>query len=105
LDFLRLEIITRQERNSAISKIRDAVQGAGGWIISHQLYSNTIASINFELGYQDIDKFISLLLLSGLKPNVIHDCPRDKYGEVRAGIAITFIHNEPDLKRDVPPFG
>lgn len=105
MNFLRLEIITRRERNSAISAVRDAVQSAGGWIIDHKFFSNTVASINFELGYQDIDKFISLLETAGLNPEIIQDCSRDQSGEVRCGIALTFVHDEPDMKRDVPPFG
>lgn len=105
MNFLRFEIITRRERNSAISAVRDAVQSAGGWIIDHQFFSNTVASINFEMGYQDIDKFISLLETADLNPKVIQDHPREKTGDVRCGIALTFVHDEPDMKRDVPPFG
>ena len=105
MDFLRFEIITRQERNSVITIVKDAITSAGGWIIDHQLFSNASASINFEVGYRDLDLLINKLEVKDLKPEIINDCERDKDGDVRCGIALIFIHDEPDLKREVPPFG
>lgn len=105
MDFLRLEIITKQERNSVITIVKDAITSSGGWIVDHQLFSNTAASISFEVGYGDIERLISILEDHNLKSDIINDCARDKDGDVRGGIALIFVHNEPDLKREVPSFG
>ena len=105
MDFLRLEIITDQERNSVITTVKDVITSVGGWIIDHQLFSNAAASINFEVGYRDLDGLIKKLEAKSLKAEIINDCARDKDGDLRCGVAIIFIHNEPDLKREVPPFG
>ncbi len=105
MDFLRFEIITDKERNSVITTVKDAITSVGGWIIDHQFLSNASASINFEVGYRDLDQLIEKLEAKNLKPEIINDCARDKDGDLRCGVALIFIHNEPDLKREVPPFG
>lgn len=105
MDIFRIEIITAQERNSAITKVKDVITSVGGWITSHQLFSNTSASISFEVSYRDVDEMIEKLERLDLHPTIINDCARDKDGELRGGVALIFIHDEPELKRDVPPFG
>ena len=105
MDIFRIEIITAQERNSAITKVKDVITSVGGWVTSHQLFSNTSASINFEVGYRAVDDMIDKLERLHLHPTIINDCERDKDGELMGGVALIFIHDEPEMKRDVPPFG
>lgn len=105
MDIFRIEIITAQERNSAITTVKDVIVSVGGWIVSHQLFSNTSASINFEVAYRAVDSMIDKLERLDLHPTIINDCDRDKDGELMGGVALIFIHDEPEMKRDVPPFG
>ena len=105
MDLFRLEIITKIERNQAITIVKDMISSSGGWILDHHLFSNASASLGFEIPYSSISSFMTGLQDGGLNPTIVNDCPRDKDGEVRGGVALIFIHNEPDMKRDVPPFG
>lgn len=105
MDIFRLEIITAEERNSVITKVKEVIVSVGGWITSHQLFSNTSASINFMARYRNIDEIIDKLERLDLHPTVINDCDHDRDGEINGGVALIFIHDEPDMKREVPPFG
>lgn len=105
MDFLRLEIITHKERNAALTDVKNAISSASGWIVSHNLYANTMASLNFEIPHTARDKFLQDLEKSGFTPNIIQDCPAKSSGEISGGVSLIFVHEEPDMKRDVPPFG
>jgi len=103
--FLKLEIITKIERNRAITNIKDAINSSQGWIVDHKLFSNNSASLTFEIPAKSIDAFLHKLNDAGFKPEIIGDKPLGSVGDIRCGLAITFIHNDPDMKREVPPFG
>lgn len=104
MDIFRIEIITAQERNSAITKIKDVITSVGGWITSHQLFSNTSASINFQMEYRVVKNMITKLERLDLHPTIINNCNLEKDGELMGGVALIFIHDEPEMKRNVPPF-
>ncbi len=103
--FLRLEIVTKIERNQAITKIKDAIGCAEGWIADHKLFSNNSASLSFEIPSKAIELFLLKLNEAGFKPEIIGNKPTANDEDIRCGLAITFVHNEPDMKREVPPFG
>lgn len=103
--FFRISIMTAMERNEAISKASDAINNNGGWIVSHTLLSNVAATLNFELPYKKAENFLFDLEKSSFRPDVDGDVPHRKEGDLRGQITLTFIHNNPDLKRDVPAFG
>jgi hypothetical protein len=48
---------------------------------------------------------ISCLRDAELQPDYQGDIPKGSDGDLRMGISLTFIHTEPDLKREVPAFG
>ena len=102
---LQIEIITQIERNQAITMIKDGITSSGGWITDHQLFSNHAASLSFELPHSAIELLLSRLIEAGLNPNVIGKLPKKTNSDIKGGVALSFIHNEPDMKRDVPPFG
>lgn len=101
---LKIEIYTKRERNQAISDLVDAVNSADGWVSGHQFFSNVAASIAFELPSGGLTGFLTKLGGCGFTPHV-HEAPPPKGKEIKGTIAITFIHDEPDMKRDVPAFG
>lgn len=103
--FLRIELITHMERNLAITLVKDIILKVEGWIVNHQFFSNTLASFKFGIPYAAIDSFLTCLRAEDFTFTLIEDCPREKKGDVCGGISITFIQNEPDMKREVPPFG
>lgn len=101
-----LEIYTQIERNQTLTMIKDALQGLEGWIIRHQLFSNISASLLVELPAIQIDAFVQSLALQGFKASFKEkEKAMPQTGDMTLLIAINFIHDEPDLKRDVPSFG
>jgi hypothetical protein len=108
MKLFRIEIITKTERNEAISLVREAINAAEGWIITHQLFSNMSASIIFEMPLGGVEGFVANLKNKNFYPQFEGDIPNDKGGgksDIKGSITLTFIHDEPDMKRDVPPFG
>ena len=102
---LRIEIITRAERNQALSLANDAIGAEEGWIVSHQLFSNMSATVNFEIPIIKCESLLARLREAGFKPALKGDCPAGQKGEVRGNMVFTFMHDEPDMKRAVPAFG
>jgi hypothetical protein len=104
MTFLRLEITTHIERNHAITLISQAIKSTGGWIVNHKLFSNTLASISFEIPSSQITYFIESLKVAGFEADVVGDLPASPKGEVSGILSINFVHSEPDMKRDIPAF-
>jgi hypothetical protein len=103
--FFRLAIVTRIERNLALSKIRDCVSGQGGWIVDHTLFSNMAANLNVEVPLAALPDFLNALKQAGFTPKPDGALPTGDSGDIRGSLSITFIHNDPDLKQAVPAFG
>jgi len=105
MSFLRIEIITRMERNAALALASDAVSKVEGWIVSHQLFSNMSATINFEIAAPMSAVLLSKLEEAGFNPTLEKGYPVGGQGDIRGSLVFTFVHDEPDMKRDVPAFG
>ncbi len=103
--FLRFEIVSRLDRNAALSFIKDCISKNEGWIVDHQLFSNVSASLNFELPAEKVEAFTLSLKKDGIRVFEKHQNSGVCEGDIRGSICITFLHDEPDMKRDVPAFG
>ena len=99
-----------------ISLLRDAIQHSGGWITDFHLFSNISICINFELPLRHAAQLSAALdalnlRLSEESTSALEACSRrsEQYGTESAETAlagtlqVTFIHNEPDLRIEVPP--
>lgn len=106
---LMLSAVTWANRHDAMAGINDAVLAAGGWIEGHTLFSNIATTFRIELPEGRIPALaealetLGILLddesrdrLAALRP------PPDKGAERALSLSVTFIHNEPDLRREVP---
>lgn len=106
---MRLEIITRMDRNDALSAVRSAINHSGGWIMDHTLFSNVSASIRFEIPAPSAGRLVEQLIVASLPPVAggdVPECGPDKsIEELQGNISLTFIHDETDLRRPVPSFG
>ncbi|MEO9876625.1 MAG: hypothetical protein ABJM26_05720 [Anderseniella sp.] len=105
MKFARFTIFTAMNRNTAISQVCDAVSEAKGWIVDQSFFSNIAATINFEVPSHSLQTFQDVLQEKGLKVHVERELPAADSDDVRGTVSLTFSHSEPDLKRDVPPFG
>lgn len=105
MKFARFSIFTAMDRNTAISQVCDAVSEASGWIVEQSFFSNIAATINFEMSSNSLRKFQQALQEKGFKVHVEGELPAAVSADVRGTVSLTFSHSEPDLRRDVPPFG
>lgn len=107
--FLRLDGFTKVERTQMTARVSEAINQAGAWITDFHLYSNVLICINFEVANANLDRLATSLLQTGLhlsqrsleqlRPANHSTLPeKERVGTLQ----ITFIHNEPDLLREVP---
>lgn len=108
---IRLTGYTRQERNLTISNLDEALVKAGGWILDYKMFSNKTIVIVFELNSLSMAVFYNELKGFGLKLNqasesviqeIIGSTPEQSTPIVMGTLQINFIHNEPDLRMEVP---
>jgi hypothetical protein len=103
--FLRISGVTTKDRNLALSELREAISGHGGWIIDHALFSNAAANINFEIPLEAAGRFVEALSDTGYSPKIKDGLPVGDGGDIRGSLQVTFLNDGPDMKRTVPAFG
>lgn len=114
--FLRVNALTRADRHATIPALRDAVMTSGGWITDARFFSNTSVCINFEMTVRHVPEFRAALKglrlsLTGESLSALEEFGRRAAGagpseadaEVVGTLQVTFIHDEPDLRIEVPP--
>ncbi|MEH6404193.1 MAG: hypothetical protein V7750_12520 [Sneathiella sp.] len=106
---LQLSGTTRRDRNQVIAEINAAISSAGGWIIDHTLFSNIAITLQFELPGEGIGDFKESLTLSKVALQEDSKAELDQaittYAQdsvdLKTTLNVTFIHDEPDLRRDI----
>ncbi|MEI2384314.1 hypothetical protein [Breoghania sp. JC706] len=102
--------VTRTNRHQVSADINDAVMGVGGWIKSHTLFSNIATTFHFALPPDRLSTLRERMIEAGVrldeesiaKLDAISKEPTSQPDEISASLNLTFIHAEPDLRRDVP---
>jgi hypothetical protein len=115
-NFLRLNGITRRDRHEMISRVKEAILKGGGFILDFHMFSNLSICLNFEIAVGKIEKLHDALKATGLQLSresgelLVGYSKRTEQleaeaeaSEVAGTLEITFIHNEPDLRIEVPP--
>ena len=115
-DFLRINGITRRDRQEMITRVKEAILQGGGFIVDFHMFSNLSICLNFEISAGKIcDLSVALkrteLRLTEESNDLLTDyCKQVEQlseeagaSEVAGTLEITFIHNEPDLRIEVPP--
>lgn len=99
-----LTAVTRVERKAATSFVFDTVNRLGGWIDDTRMYSNLMNTIRMTL-----PAGVFAALIEALEEGGISIGPPEGLGNVSdpavermATLQLTFIHDEPDLTREVP---
>jgi hypothetical protein len=107
--FLRISGFTRADRIQMTNRVSEAINQAGAWIIDFHLYSNILICINFEVPIANLAKLAAFLQDTGLhlsQESLEQLIPANystlKEKELVGTLQITFVHNEPDLLREVP---
>jgi hypothetical protein len=101
---LQLEASTRREFHAAVSDADEASSKVGGWIVSHQFYSNTLAMIAFLMPAAGLPQFVAAL--SAAKITLHRALPETAHlaGDIPVQLSITFLHGGRDVRRPVPAF-
>jgi len=99
-----------------ISRVKEAIQKGSGYILDFHMFSNRSICLNFELPLGKIGKLRDELRATGLllddaSLSVLDPCSRraeqlsekESASEVSGTLKISFIHNDPDLRIEVPP--
>jgi hypothetical protein len=99
-----LSAVTRVERKTATSFVFDTVNRLGGWIDDTRMYSNLMNTIRLTLPAGAFVELVKVLSEAGIAvdPPEGLDEIRDPAAERMATLQLTFIHDEPDLKREIP---
>ena len=113
---LHLNGMTRVERHEMISLVREAIHAGGGYVLDFHMFSNAAICINFEVAAGNVERLYSSLKATGLRlsresHDLLADCcgeldrlgERAKAADVSGTLQIAFIHDEPDLRIEVPP--
>jgi hypothetical protein len=106
---LFLNGVTRLERQAAIHSATQAVQDGGGWIEDVHFFSNVAVNLRCIVPTAGVERLAGALgsLPLGLTPDdmtaLARAASRNPDGEeLEFSLQITFVHDEPDLRRHVP---
>lgn len=97
-----LTAVTRVERRLATQHVFDTVNRLGGWIDDTKMYSNLMNTIRLTLPAGAFADFAADLGENGITLEPPADLGGDPKAERKATLQLSFIHNEPDLRREVP---
>jgi hypothetical protein len=114
-EILRISASTHAGRIEMTSRAERAINGSGGWILDFKQFSNISICINFEISVKNIERLHLALKATGLRLSLQSDealsshgglqnqtAARLKQADLAATLQITFIHSEPDLRREIP---
>jgi len=102
---LRIEACTRQPYAGALFEATTMIGEQGGWLVDQKIYSNMLATINFALPEKAYAPLVAALAAMGFTIMSAPESDGASEAEIYGQLSLTFLHNDPDLRRDVPPFG
>lgn len=113
---LRLTTFTKEERHLAINQIRETLASSGAIILDFKMFSNRSINFVFEIPWSSVEKLRDCLndlglivydegnVMSDIMANLPAEIPPDSDSDIPGTLQMTFIHNDPDLRIEVPPF-
>ncbi len=109
-ELLRINAVTRADREEVISRVREAMTASGAWVLDVKQFSNVSVCFNFEIPSRNTERLREALVSGELRLtqesndsfSSVRDRPASDGADVAGTLQITFIHNEPDLRIKVP---
>lgn len=108
--FLMMSGVSKEGRPQVTSTVSVTSSATGGWVISHTLFSNIAITIQFSLPEQKLGEFQDHAIAAGVRLDndslakirkvIERNAPRT--AEFTTSLNITFMHNEPDLRQEIP---
>lgn len=102
---IRLEISAHMDFNIAVDLVSECVGASGGWLLSHQFYSNVMAAFAVFCPPAGVTLLQQALESRGFALHQPVPAPQSDAAEVPIQIALTVVHDGPDFRRPVPAFG
>lgn len=114
--FIKINGFTKENRYVMTGNINDAIHENGAWILDFKQYSNKSLVILFQMPVRDIGRLHTAILGTGLKiteesEKLLADCDAqqkllgdESIFDIYGTLQLTFIHDEPEMRRYVPPF-
>ena len=107
---LMISGFTKHNRHQVTTDVTDAILGAGGWVAHHTLFSNIAITIQFALPADGFETFLRRIAEAGVHLDADSEdrvsratAPRAaRTGDIVTTLNVTFLHDEPDLRREVP---
>lgn len=102
---LFLEATTQSEFHAGVSDLSQAIVTAGGWVVTHQFFSHARAVIACEIAGSAVSQMAASLEAVGITVHRPADGWPETDREIRMQIALSFIGDREDFRREVPAFG
>jgi hypothetical protein len=104
---LFLQATTHRPRVAMTASAEDAISRSGGWVLDHRLFSNIALALAFEVPADGLTALGDALRTSGwtLAPASAARLAAGSVGEsgdLTGFLHLTFVHDEPDVLREVP---
>lgn len=99
---IMMTAVTRVERKQATQLVFDTVNRLGGWIDDVRLYSNLMNTIRLTLPAGAFRDLATALAEAGIEVDPPAAGGGDPKAERMATLQLSFVHDEPDLRREVP---
>ncbi len=113
--FLRLNGITTVERHEMINRMKTAIDLGGAVLLDFHMFSNAMIVLNVEVPAGKVEHFATAVLATGLRletrsESALEACiasvsgldAEDRAMDLAGSVQVTFIHDEPDLRVEVP---
>ncbi len=111
---LFINAITTVDRYKMTQRVEQTVSACGGWIVNHHAFSNIALSLEFEMPKAKAGVLVAALAAAGLRLSDKTMADAQEIGsesetgslmpdeELTGYISITFVHDEPDMRREIP---
>ena len=105
-----LSAVTRRDRHQVMAEVNEAVLKSGGWIEGHTLLSNIATVFKLELPARAFQSLADRLAALEVRLDEesrqtllsVVDSAKDPAEDCRVTLNVTFLHDEPDLRRTIP---
>jgi len=105
---IHLQTYTDEERHRAITRLRELIADAGGWIVDFQLFSNLALSVIIEITFADLKRLLETLeecnvqLSDQSRSTVVALSLESPVEEIRVLINLAFSQGDGELRQHLP---